>query len=128
MREGACAWCVLRGVTSATTIGVVTPAGAVPRRFYLMSRVGGAEPSTIRNCQAPKALGLQVTAAGSIAWVRDRSSPQASRYEVVAAQRGASPVVVEEGPVKDFAAGSLATAGGYLYWFAQGRAKSASLR
>ncbi len=84
---------------------------------------------TLSDPQSPgKALGLQVTATGTIAWVRDRSSPEARRYEVVVAKRGAAPVVVEEGPVADFAVGSLATAGGFLYWFAQGRAKSFSLR
>jgi hypothetical protein len=74
------------------------------------------------------ALGLRVTPAGSVAWVRPRFIPGAERYEVVVAEPGAAARVVEDGPLAQFAANSLAVAGGRTYWFAQGRAASAAAR
>lgn len=79
-------------------------------------------------------LGVRVTSAGSIAWVRQVLTPApqccetVQRYEVVRAEPGGAQTMLEEGQLDQFAPGSLAAAGGRVYWFAQGRAASATLR
>jgi hypothetical protein len=78
----------------------------------------------IGQSEADNALDLEVTARGTVVWIRAVARPDVQRFDVVRWD-GTEVTVLDSGPLNEIQADSLAISGGRAYWFASGQARSA---
>jgi hypothetical protein len=78
----------------------------------------------IGQSEADNAPDLEVTARGSVVWIRAVTTPGAQRFDVVRWD-GAKVTVLDSGPLDQIDPKSLGISGRRAYWFAGGQARSA---